>query len=220
MPPLDAQRPPESPTADSGNAVIAGEQETALFIRHMRIGCYLFLFIAVLHGVLTLLVFLPFAQHLLRVGLANFGPPVIWLTQLAILAWPASIALIFTFLAMCTLRELWVLTSGSLTHHGIFRKKRIELKDVVVLHWWPFNHMILVRGPACRIPMFLDSMSAAVKLQVIDLLHQRIPKEKQVHWSRFERFYLNPLRKRLARRQRHHYSNGGENDCPSHAERQ
>lgn len=220
MPPHDVPRPAVSPSADSANAVIGGEQETALFIRHMRIACYLFVFIAVLHGILAVLVFLPFAEHLLRVGLANFGPPSIWLMQLAILAWPISMALVFTFLAMCTLLELWALSSSSLTHHGIFRKKRIELDDVVALYWWPFNHMILVRGPTCRIPIFLDSMPAAVKLQVIDLLHQRIPQEKQVHWSRFERFYLNPLRKRLARRQRHHDGSGRENGHPSHAERQ
>lgn len=216
MPPHDVPRPAESPSADSGNAVIGGEQETALFIRHMRIAYLLFAFFAVLHGILALLVCLPFAEHLFRVGLASFGPPFIWLMHLAILAWPISIALVFTFLAMCTLLELWVLSSSSLTHHGIFRKKRIELDDVVALHWWPFNHMILVRGGSCRIPMFLDSMPATVKLQVIDLLHQRVPREKQVHWSRFERFYLNPLRKRLARRQRHHDGNGKKNGHPSH----
>jgi uncharacterized membrane protein len=163
----------------------------------MRLARALFTAFAALHYLLLGLVLISLLRTMLwsRVSWELLGE-FFWL-QAAIVAWPLVLALVFTLLAMCTWLESWELTSSSLTQYGIFRKKRIDFNQLETLSWWPFNRMIVLKSARYRIPLFLDSMEPAVRLEVIELLQRVIPASRQHNWPRFCSQFAWPLWQRV-----------------------
>ncbi len=170
-----------------------------ILIRHMRLARNVFAGCVMFHALLLVAVL----YTLLKDLLASYGSGSLqseWLLSYSwILGWPVAATALCFWLWYCTLREYWELTADSLTKFGLFRRTRVYFSEASSLRWMPFNRMLLLRGPAGYVPLFLDSMSPSLRMVVIERIHAAVPLEKQMNWPRFERRLLVPLHTRQAR---------------------